>query len=158
MEEVPSYEYRLVREWRMVLQNTLPSIGIWESVKDGYIPPKRVRSAAQKEAKRNNALALEIIQKELSKAMRDKMKTITSANELLLSFEQIYKEDDEEDEEKLLEMLMEADAENKMRQSQQFDSEEPRNTEMTNSKEPNNTGKYTGNISKPLVDFIENDC
>ena len=46
------------------------------------------------------------------------MKTITSANELLLSFEQIYKEDDEEDEEKLLEMLMEADAENKMRQSQ----------------------------------------
>ena len=84
-----------------------------ETVKDGYIPPKRVRSAAQKEAKRNNALALEIIQKELSKAMRDKMKTITSAKELLLILEQIYKVDDEEDEEKLLEMLMEADGENK---------------------------------------------
>jgi hypothetical protein len=44
-------------------------------VKDGYIPPKRVRLAAQKEAKKNNALALEIIQKELSKTMRNKMKT-----------------------------------------------------------------------------------
>ena len=91
MEEVPSHEYRLVREWRMGLQNHLRYIGIWESVKDGYIPPKRVKLAAQKEAKRNNALALEIIQKDLSKAMRDKMKTITSAKELLLSLEQIYK-------------------------------------------------------------------
>ena len=67
MEEVPSYEYHLVREWRMTLQNQLRHISIRESVKDGYIPPKRVRSVAQKEAKRNNALALEIIQKELSK-------------------------------------------------------------------------------------------
>ena len=29
---------------------------------------------------------------------------------------------------------------------------------MFDSKEPSNTGKYTGNISKPLVDFIEKDC
>ena len=99
------------------------------------------------EAKRSNALALEIIQKNLSKAMRDKMKTITSTKELLLSLEQIYKEDDEEDEEKLMEMLLEAKAENKMRQSQQLESEEP-----------SNAGKYTGNISKPPVDFIEKDC
>ena len=69
------------------MQNHLRYIGIWESVKDGYIPSKRVKSVAQKEAKRNNALALKIIQKDLLKAMRDKMKTITSANELLLSFE-----------------------------------------------------------------------
>ena len=54
MEEVPSYELRAVREWRMALQNTLRARGIWESVKDGYIPPKRVRSVAQKEAKRKN--------------------------------------------------------------------------------------------------------
>ena len=144
----------------------LLSAKVWKSVKDGYIPSKRVKSAAQKEAKMNNALALAIIRKSLSKDMRDKMKTITSAKELLLSLEQIYKEDDEEDEEKVLEMLMEVDAENKMRQSQQFDSEEPSDTdseessniEMSDSEEPSNTGKYTGNISKPPVDFIENDC
>ena len=55
--------------------------------------------------------------------MRDKMKTITSVKELLLSLEQIYKEDDEEDEEKLMEMVLEAEAKNKMKQSQQLESE-----------------------------------
>jgi hypothetical protein len=52
---------------------------VWKSVEDGYVPPKRVKSPTQKEARRNNALALEIIQKHLSKAMRNKMETITSA-------------------------------------------------------------------------------
>ena len=44
---------------------------------EGYTPPKKVKSEAQKEGKRNNALALEIIQKNLSKAIRNKMKTTT---------------------------------------------------------------------------------
>ena len=68
-----------------------------------------------------------------------------------------------------MEMFLEAEAENKMRQSQQFefeepsntgmpDSEEPSNAGMSDSEEPSNTGKYTGNISKPPVDFVENDC
>ena len=69
MEEVPSYELRAIREWRMALQNTLRARGIWESVKDGYIPPKRVRSAAQREAKRKNELALEIIYEDLTEVM-----------------------------------------------------------------------------------------
>ena len=46
-----------------------------------------------------------------------------------------------------MEMVLETETENKMRQWQQLESEEP-----------SNTGKYTGNISKPPVDFIENDC
>ena len=37
---------------------------------------------------------LKIIQKDLSKAMRDKMKTITSAKELWLSLEQTFKKDE----------------------------------------------------------------
>jgi hypothetical protein len=36
------------------------------------------------------------------------------------------------------------------------DSVEPSNIEMSDSEEPSNIGKYTGNISKPPVDFIEN--
>ena len=82
MEEVPSHELYFITTWRKILQNFLRHIGVWKSVEDGYIPPKQVKSAAQKEAKRNNALALEIIQRNLSKAMRDKMKTITSTKEL----------------------------------------------------------------------------
>ena len=46
-----------------------------------------------------------------------------------------------------MEMVLEIETENKMRQSQRLESEEP-----------SNTGKYTGNISKLSVDFIENDC
>ena len=114
MEEVLCF----VKQWSMSLQNTLRSRGLWESVKDGYIPPKRVRSAAQNEAKRKNELALEIIYEDLTKAMKDKLKTITSAKELLLRLEQMYKVDDKEDEERLLEMLVEADEETKMRKSQ----------------------------------------
>jgi hypothetical protein len=72
----------------------LLSAKVWKSVKDGYIPSKGVKSPAQKEAKRNNALALEIIQKHLSKAMRNKMETITSTKELWLSLEQTFKNDE----------------------------------------------------------------
>ena len=122
----------------MALQNTLRSRGLWESVKDGYIPPKRVRSAAQREAKIKNELALEIIYEDLTKVMKDKLKTITSANELFLKLEQMYKVDDEEDEEKLLEMLVEAGEENKMRKSQQLYSKEPSNSQVFNSKKPSN--------------------
>ena len=60
MEEVPSYQYYFVRDWKMSLQNHLRYTGIWKSVEDGYIPLKRVKSPTQKEAKRNNAMALEI--------------------------------------------------------------------------------------------------
>ena len=63
----------------------LLSAKVWKSVEDGYVPPKWVKSAAQKEARRNNTLALEIIQEHLSEAMKNKMKTTTSAKELWLS-------------------------------------------------------------------------
>ena len=91
----------------MNVQRFLQSAGVWKSVVDGYTPPKKIKTTTQKEAKRNNALALEIIQKNLSKAMRNEMKNITSAKEMWLSLEQIYKEYDKEDEEKLINMIME---------------------------------------------------
>ena len=83
MEEFPCF----VKQWSMALQNTLRSRGLWESVKDGYIPPKRVRSATQREARRKNELALEIIYEDLTEAMKKKLKTITSAKELLPKLE-----------------------------------------------------------------------
>ena len=94
MEEAPSHQRYFVTTWRKILQSFLQYAGVWKSVKDGYIPPKRVKSPTQKEAKRNNALALEIIQKYLSKTMRNKMKTIILAKEPWLSLEQTFKEDE----------------------------------------------------------------
>ena len=113
MDETTSAIYRygdkFFSYWQATMIGRLLSAKVWKSVKDGYIPPKRVKSPAQKEARRNNALALEIIQKHLSlaleiiqkhlslaleiiqkhlsKAMRNKMETITSAKELWLSLE-----------------------------------------------------------------------
>ena len=81
------YDDKFFSYWQATIICRLLSTKVWKSVKDGYVPPKRVKSPTQKEAKMNNALALEIIQKHLSKAMRNKMETITSAKELWLSLE-----------------------------------------------------------------------
>ena len=91
MEEAPSHQYHFVTHWRMNVQRFLQSPGVWKSVVDGYTPQKKVKTTTQMEAQRNNALALEIIQKNLSEAMKNEMKTITSAKEAWLSLEQIYK-------------------------------------------------------------------
>ena len=92
MDEAPLQHY-FVTQWRMNRQSYLQSAGVWKLVVDGYTPPKKVKSSTQKEVKMNNALDLEIIQKNLSKAMRNKMKTTTTEKELWLSLEQTYKED-----------------------------------------------------------------
>ena len=125
-------------------------------MEDGYIPSKRVKSPTQKEAKRNSALALEIIQKHLSKAMRNKMKSITSAKELWLSLEQTFKED----EVGLVNMILEDKTDDIKREVKGYRTfgQLMFRLGMFDSKEPSNTGKYTSNISKPPVDFIENDC
>jgi hypothetical protein len=52
MENKPSYRSDLIASWRMNIQRFLQSVGVWKSVVEGYTPPKRVKSAAQKEAKR----------------------------------------------------------------------------------------------------------
>ena len=138
----------------------LHSAKVWKSVKDGYIPPKRVKSPAQKEARRNNALALKIIQKHLSKAMRNKMETITSAKELWLSLEQTFKSD----ERGLVNMILEDKTDDTKREVKgyrtfsqlliwlgMFDSEEPSNIGMSDSEEPSNT--EMSDSEEPSVGF-----
>ena len=87
MEAIPSQQYQFVTHWRMNVQRFLQSAGVWKSVVDGYTPPKKIKTATQKEVKRSNALALEIIQKNLSEAMKNEMKTIMSAKEVWLGLE-----------------------------------------------------------------------
>ena len=36
-------------------------IGMWQSVLIGYTPPNKVKTTAQKEAKKNNSMAMETI-------------------------------------------------------------------------------------------------
>ena len=87
MEAVPSQQYQFVTHWRMNVQRFLQSTSVWKSVVDGYTPPKKIKTAAQKEAQRSNALALKIIQRNLSEAMKNEMKSITLAKEVWLKLE-----------------------------------------------------------------------
>lgn len=163
MDEAPSYQYDFIARWKMNIQSYLQSTGVWKSMVDGYTPPKNVKSVAQKEAKMNNALALEIIQKNLSKTMKNEMKTITSTKEMWLRLEQIYKEYDKEDEVTLINMIMEDTSDDIKRQFEECNFFEELEKlifklQQLEFEELSNTGKYTGNISKLHVDFIEKDC
>ena len=55
------YEDNFFSYWQAAIIGRLLLARVWKLVEDGYIPPKRMKSPAQKEAKRYNALALEII-------------------------------------------------------------------------------------------------
>ena len=114
------------------------------------------------------------------------METITSAKELWLSLEQTFESDERGLVNMMLEDMID-DMKSEVKGYKNFiqllgcvgmlepeepsntdseepsnievsDSEEPSNIEVSNFDEPSNTGKYTGNISEPLVDFIDNDC
>ena len=145
------------------MQKLLQSTGVWQSVVDGYTPPKQVKSTTQKEEKGNDTLVVEIIQKNLSNAMRNKMRTITSAKEMWLSLEHVFKENDKESNAKLITMLMEDKTDDEKRLLRKFKTfenfeEQMFKTQWLESEKLGSIGKYIGNISKPPVDFIENDC
>ena len=107
MEAIPSQLFQFVTHWKMNMKSFLQSKGVWKSVVNGYTPLKKIKTAAQKEAQRSNALALKIILRNLSEAMKNEMKSITSTKEVWLKLKQIYKEHEEEGENKLINMVME---------------------------------------------------
>lgn len=69
------------------MKSFLQSEGVWKSVVNGYTASKKIKAATQKEAQRSNALALKIILRNLSEAMKNEMKSIMSAKEVWLKFE-----------------------------------------------------------------------
>jgi hypothetical protein len=92
--------------------------------------------------------------------MRNEMKTITSAKEVWLSLEQIYKEYDKEGEEKLINMIMEDKSKGireQMRKWKTIEEFEEKifKLQQLEFEELSSTGKYTGNVLKSLVDVFE---
>ena len=142
------------------MQSFLQSEGVWKSVVNGYTPPKKIKTTAQKEAKRSNELALKIIQRNLSEAMKNEMKSITSAKEVWLRLEQIYKEHDEEGENKLINMVMEGKSKairEKMRECKTMEEFEDKifKLQQLEFEEVTDTGRYTGNFLKPPLVVFE---
>ena len=71
-------------------------IDVWQSVLTRYTPPKKVKTATQKEAKKNNSMAMEAILKGLKDIQNKKIGKCSSAKELWLILEQLYSNKEEE--------------------------------------------------------------
>ena len=93
MNGVPlSYESDYYLIWKMRMQDYLEEKGIvvWNSVVTGYTPPKKVKITAQKEAKKNNSMAMEAILEGLADIQKKKIGKCILAKELWLRSKQHY--------------------------------------------------------------------
>ena len=64
--------------------------GVWNAVIFDYIPPKRIRTPAQKKSKKNNANAMEAILHGLPQSIKKKIGPCVSAKEIWVNFEKLY--------------------------------------------------------------------
>ena len=78
------------------MQDCLVAIGVWKSVVTGYTTPKKMKTSAQKEAKKNNSMAMEAILEGLVDLQKKKIGKCISARELWLKLEQYYSNKEEE--------------------------------------------------------------
>ena len=79
--------------------------GIWESILTRYTPPKKFKTIAQKEAKKNNSMAMEAMLEGLTNIQKKKIGKCSSAKELWLRLEQLYSNKEQEAE--VMELMLE---------------------------------------------------
>ena len=87
------------------MQAYLKAISVWKSVVARYTDPKKVKTSAQKEAKKNNSMAMEAILEGLADIQKKKIGKCISARELWLKLEQYYSNKEEEVE--VMELMIE---------------------------------------------------
>ena len=77
--------------WKVRMRTALMAAGadVWNSVITGYSPPKKARTIAQKEAKKNNSMAMETILKGMTDSVKEKIGQHISAKDLWLNVEQL---------------------------------------------------------------------
>ena len=71
---------------------------MWQSVLTGYTPPKKVKTIAQKEEKKNNSMAMETILEGLTDHQKKKIGKCSSTKELWLKTKLIYSTKEQEEE------------------------------------------------------------
>jgi hypothetical protein len=77
--------------WKVRMRTALMASGadVWNSVITGYSPPKKARTIAQREAKKNNSIAMETILKGMTDSVKEKIGQHISAKDLWLNVEQL---------------------------------------------------------------------
>jgi hypothetical protein len=83
------------------METYLKALGanVWFSVASGYNSLKKPKTAAQKEAKRNNKLAIDTILDGLTDSVKSKVGSCASAKEIWDKLKDLYARKEEEEEE-----------------------------------------------------------
>jgi hypothetical protein len=92
-DEVPILDEENYSTWRIEMKVYLKTMGatIWKATIGGYVPLKnKSKFAAQREGKKNDALALKTILSGLSSPIKESMGQCTSAKDLWLKLEETY--------------------------------------------------------------------
>ncbi len=71
------------------MQEALKTVGVdvWKSITTRYIAPKKVKTMTQKDARKNNSMAKEIILEGLTDSIKKEIRNYFSAKELWESLE-----------------------------------------------------------------------
>jgi hypothetical protein len=92
-DEVPILDEENYSTWRIEMRLHLKTMGatIWKAAIGGSVPLKnKSKFAAQREGKKNDALALKTILSGLSSPIKESMGQCTSAKDLWLKLEETY--------------------------------------------------------------------
>jgi hypothetical protein len=103
---IPSFDGSNFEYWSNRMETYLKVVGadVWFSVASGYNALKKAKTTAQKEAKRNNKLAIDTILDGLIDSVKSKVGSCASSKELWDKLQDLYvREDAEEEEEEELE-------------------------------------------------------
>jgi hypothetical protein len=82
---IPPFDGRNFEYWKNRMETYLKALGadVWFSVASGYNSLKKPKTAAQKEAKRNNKLAIDTILDGLTDSVKSKVGSCVSAKRAL---------------------------------------------------------------------------
>ena len=83
-------------EWSYRMEMTLRAAGIeiWKLVVTRYIAPKQVKTITQKDARKNNSMATELILEGLTDSIKGRIGSYSTAKELWDQLEQLCSESD----------------------------------------------------------------
>jgi hypothetical protein len=94
-DEVPLFDETDYSAWRIKMKGYLKEkgAGVWNTVVGGSVPSKnQSKFAAQKEEKKNNAVAFKTIFNGLSGSVKESIGQCTSTKDLWLKLEKVYQD------------------------------------------------------------------
>ena len=100
---IPPFDGSNFEYWKNRMETYLKALGadVWISVASGYNASKKPKTAAQKEAKRNNKLAIDTILDGLTDSVKSKVGSCASAKYLWDKLQEIYAREEAEEEEEV---------------------------------------------------------